>query len=203
MARSPKNGTPVLDMNPMVDLAFLLVTFFMLTTTFRMPEPVAVALPASTAETKLPERDVIQVTVAADGRVFLDLDGKHARERLLARVGRASGTAFSAQQAEAYALAGGHGMPLDALGAWLSLSPEARKATPAPGIPVDSARNELGTWIVQARAENPAYRVAIRADADVPYARVKAVTGTLLAHGVTRFILITETEPAPAPGPVP
>ena len=85
MARSPKNGTPVLDMNPMVDLAFLLVTFFMLTTTFRMPEPVAVALPASTAETKLPERDVIQVTVAADGRVFLDLDGKHVRERLLAR----------------------------------------------------------------------------------------------------------------------
>lgn len=200
MARSAQHGTPVLDMNPMVDLAFLLVTFFMLTTTFRMPEPVAVALPASTAETKLPERDVIQVTVATDGRVFLDLDGKHVRERLLMRVGRATGVAFSDAQAEAFALAGSHGMPLDGLGAWLDLTPADRKGISPPGIPVDSQRNELGTWIVQARAEYPAYRVAIRADADVPYARIKAVTGTLLERGVTRFILITETEPAPATG---
>ncbi len=60
-----------LDMTPMVDVAFLLLTFFMLTTQFKPPEEVEIELPTSHAEVKMPGTDLVTVTVAADGRVYL------------------------------------------------------------------------------------------------------------------------------------
>ena len=201
MAAKRRYHSPELDMNPMVDLAFLLVTFFMLTTTFKMPEPVPVILPASHAMAKLPERDILQITVASDGRVFLDLDGKYTREALVLRMGEQQGLVFSADQAAAFGLAGGHGMPLENLGAWLDLPPKARQAFPQPGIPTDSNNNQLGTWLVLARSLNPALRVAIRADQDVPYGVVKGVIQTLLDRRITRFNLVTERTPDKTPIP--
>jgi biopolymer transport protein ExbD len=60
-----------MDMTPMVDVAFLLLIFFMTTTSFKPPEVVAVALPASTAEMRVPETGTIIFTVNKDGRYFV------------------------------------------------------------------------------------------------------------------------------------
>ncbi len=60
-----------IDMTPMVDVAFLLLIFFMSTTQFKPPEQVAVRLPASTAEVRVPERGTIIVTLNREGRLFL------------------------------------------------------------------------------------------------------------------------------------
>lgn len=61
-------------MTPMVDVAFLLLTFFMLTTQFRPPEEVQIALPSSHSAFKLPESDVMHIEIAKDGRIFLGFD---------------------------------------------------------------------------------------------------------------------------------
>ncbi len=71
-----------LDMTPMVDVAFLLLTFFMLTTSFKPPEDVQIVLPASHSKFKLPESDVMMVTISKDGRLFLGLDSQNDRARL-------------------------------------------------------------------------------------------------------------------------
>ncbi len=71
-----------LDMTPMVDVAFLLLTFFMLTTSFKPPETVEIALPDSHSAFKMPESDVMIVTVSKDGRIFLGLDSPILREKL-------------------------------------------------------------------------------------------------------------------------
>ncbi|MBI1806113.1 MAG: biopolymer transporter ExbD [Ignavibacteria bacterium] len=63
-----------IDMTPMVDVAFLLLTFFMLTTQFRPPEEVQIVLPASHSAFKLPESNVMLVTLSKDNRIFLGLD---------------------------------------------------------------------------------------------------------------------------------
>jgi biopolymer transport protein ExbD len=77
-----------LDMTPMVDVAFLLLTFFMLTTQFKPQEDVTVELPSSHSAFKLPESDVMMITVSKDGRIFLGLDSQNLRLKLFGEEGR-------------------------------------------------------------------------------------------------------------------
>ena len=84
MPKRPKKGRVGIriDMTPMVDVAFLLLTFFMLTTQFRPPTEVEVVLPDSHSAIKLPESDVITVSVAKDGRIFMGVDSQILRAKL-------------------------------------------------------------------------------------------------------------------------
>jgi biopolymer transport protein ExbD len=70
------------DMTPMVDVAFLLLTFFMLTTQFRPPEEVEITLPASHSAFKLPESNVMLISIAKDDRIFLGFDSPRMMERV-------------------------------------------------------------------------------------------------------------------------
>jgi biopolymer transport protein ExbD len=78
----PKRHGVLIDMTPLVDVAFLLLTFFMLTTQFKPPEEVQIELPASNSQFKLPESDVMTITLAKDGRIFLGLDSQRLRGRI-------------------------------------------------------------------------------------------------------------------------
>ena len=71
-----------IDMTPMVDVAFLLLTFFMLTTQFRPPEEVEIVLPSSHSAFKLPESNVMLVTISKDNRVFLGFDSPRMMEKI-------------------------------------------------------------------------------------------------------------------------
>lgn len=59
-----------LDMTPMVDVAFLLLIFFMSTTQFKAPETVPINLPSSHSDVKLPEADVLILSVSKDNVVL-------------------------------------------------------------------------------------------------------------------------------------
>ncbi len=71
-----------IDMTPMVDVVMLLLTFFMLTTQFKPPSEAEVLLPSSNSQFKLPESDVMTITVTRDNRFFLGLDSQNLRSRL-------------------------------------------------------------------------------------------------------------------------
>ena len=71
-----------IDMTPMVDVAFLLLTFFMLTTQFKPPEEVSVELPASHSQFKLPESNLILITVNKEGKIYLGVDSQNLMARL-------------------------------------------------------------------------------------------------------------------------
>lgn len=182
---------PSLDMTPMVDLAFLLVTFFMLTTSFAPQEPVVVDIPSSVSEIILPDNDRMIITVADDGRVFFDMDNKGHRMRLLETIGEKYGISFTQEEKTAFAILPGFGLPISSLPAYLDLDPEERKTIAQPGIPVDSTNNELADWIVFARMSNPKIRVAVKGDRDTNYKVVEKVINTLIDRKVLRFNLIT------------
>ncbi|HTP12949.1 MAG TPA: biopolymer transporter ExbD [Bacteroidota bacterium] len=77
-----------IDMTPMVDVAMLLLTFFMLATSFKPPEEVTVALPQSHSAFKVPDADVMTITVTKEGKTWLGVDNQGLMARLFGPAAR-------------------------------------------------------------------------------------------------------------------
>ncbi len=88
----PKRQGVLIDMTPLVDVAFLLLTFFMLTTSFKPPEEVEIELPSSNSQFKLPESDVMTISLSKDSRIFLGLDSQKLRARLFGEENQLKGS---------------------------------------------------------------------------------------------------------------
>lgn len=193
-----KKQNIAIDMTPMVDLAFLLITFFMLTVKFRAPEAVEIDLPSSIADTPLPAQDILIISVSADGRVFFGVDSKHTRLSILEKIEERYGYRFSEKERQIFSVLPEVGVPFEQLKSYLSLSDLERKAMDKRvSIPIDSANNQLKQWILFARYSNPKLRIAIRADERAPYPVIARIIETLKEQKIHRFNLISTLEAQP------
>ncbi len=192
-----KRTKPTLDMTPMVDLAFLLVAFFMLTTKFAPDEAVVVDTPSSVSEIKLPESNVITITVDKEDRVFFGVDGQQTKAKVLDKMGGKYGVTFNEEDRQVFSLLNNFGMPMNQMQSYLTMEPDARKNVRQPGIPVDSLNNQLGDWVHQSRLTNPNVVIAVKGDVDVSYKTVQRVIQTLQDRNINRFNLITDMEMRP------
>jgi len=124
-------------MTPMVDLAFLLVTFFMLTSSFRAPEPVFVDPPTSTTDDQIPKQ-VFLVTVDEKGRVFIDLTNPAVKELVLKDMMRDFKVKMSAEEVKKFAGAGPIGLKMESVSAYLELDVNERTKVEQSGVPYDT-----------------------------------------------------------------
>ena len=189
----PRKSTTV-DMTAMCDVAFLLLTFFMLTSNFVAKEPIVVAIPSSVAEIKIPERDIATVLIDKDGKVFFGLDTQQDRKELLDVLGKSYGItpAFTEKELTEFSKISMSGVPMEKMRAFLAMKPEDRQSKDAAlGIPTDSLANQFKEWMKNARKINPKLRLAIKADQQTPYKVVKGVMTTLQDINENRYNLIT------------
>jgi biopolymer transport protein ExbD len=184
-------------MNPMVDMAFLLVSFFMMTTTFKAEIPEEVHIPASTSEIKLPDKAICTITLSAGGRVYFGLDSKYDRARLLSTISQQYGIEFSESQSRTFSLLTAFGVPLNQLQEMLEAKTQ-QEPYPQEGIPFGDS-SELRMWLLQARMINPRLRFAINADADARWPEVHQVFETLRDLNITRFNIVTDRKILDAP----
>ena len=187
-------ASPRLDMTPMVDLAFLLVTFFMLTTKFRADEPVIVDTPSSISEIKLPDIDIMTITITPESKLFFNIDGKQTREEVLQKMGERYNITFTPQDVHRFSVLTSFGLPIRDLKQFLPLDETGRKRIPQPGIPYDSLNNELSDWVRFSRLANPQFRIAVKGDRNSNYKTVKKVIDILQDNKVNKFNLITDLE---------
>ncbi|MCS6790094.1 MAG: biopolymer transporter ExbD [Bacteroidia bacterium] len=193
-----KKQNIAIDMTPMVDLAFLLITFFMLTVKFRAPEAVEVHLPSSIADTPLPAQDILLISVSQDGRVFFGVDSKHTRLSILEKIRERFGYQFTEKEMQTFSVIAEIGVPFEQLKSYLSYGEAERKIVDKrSSIPVDSVNNQLKQWILFARYSNPKIRIAVRADEAAPYPVIARIIETLKEQKVHRFNLITTREAQP------
>ena len=175
-----KKKSTFIDMTAMSDVTVLLLTFFMLTSTFVKKEPVQVTTPASVSEIKIPETNVLQILVDPSGKVFMSLDKQSDLREVLEAMGQEYGVTFT------------FGVPMKSMKKYLDLPQDQQDAVlKNEGIPTDSIDNQFKAWVRNARAVNSDLRIAIKADANTPYSVIKNVMNSLQDLRENRYNLIT------------
>lgn len=217
MSKKPsKGGAPALDMTPMVDLAFLLVTFFMLTASFRMAEPVTVDPPSSIGEVDLPENHIM-VTVDENGRAFFGISNANAKMEALRDMAAKYNVKFTEQQIVKFSGLPSFGVDIKDLPRYIDANDKDRiKFQPQKGVPLDTItpNNQLKDWIsigaskavkmynegrrqaeekgLEFNGKKPVY--AIKASSNTKYIYVKDVFKTFTDLKIYQFNLITSLE---------
>ena len=195
MAVKMKKKSTSTDMTAMCDVAFLLLTFFILTATAKVPDVLPVDTPASTVQTKLPEKDLATLTVGK-GKVFFDLKGKNVRLRTLELMGQKYKLDFSEEDMKRFAIMESFGVPIQSLKQVIEMQPSERTKANQPGIPIDSLDNQLADWVQNARLANieiadKELQIAIKGDAKEEYPIIRKVMDILQAQKINSFSLVT------------
>ena len=99
-----KKKSTFIDMTAMSDVTVLLLTFFMLTSTFVKKEPVQVTTPASVSEIKIPEKNILSILVDPDGKIFMSMDKQSDLKAVLEKMGEEYGVTFTPEQEKTFAL---------------------------------------------------------------------------------------------------
>ena len=217
MSKKPKRGAPAIDMTAMVDVAFLLLTFFILTTTkFREESVVEIDTPSSVSTTSVPETELMTLEIDRDGRVFIGFSDIDIREEALQiaastdeknlQLNNATMAQFSSSQ--------NFGVPFRIMQQWINLSKEEKLEFVQPGLSAatdstGTVNNDVKDWVRFGRLavarrnmslpndQKKRMRFAIKADGEAGYDVISNVISTLQDWKINQFSLITALEDRP------
>lgn len=191
----PRKSTAV-DMTAMCDVAFLLLTFFILTTKFKPQEVVQIDIPAAVAQTPLPESNILKFEIAPDGKVFFGLDKQQDRVGLLNRLSSKYKIPISDKHREEFKLVELWGMDIKNLPQFLDMEANVRAKVKQPGLSVDSLGNsvQIEDLILFSRLENDSLRIAIKGDKNTPYKDFDKVVKALKNQKIHKFNIITSAK---------
>ena len=196
MARiKPKRHGVVTDMTAMCDVAFLLLTFFILTTEFKQPDVEDIVTPSSISKSKLTEGDnTMTISVTKDGRYYFSpTNNPSQRVELLETMGEKYNITFTEQEKTAFQNTQFVGVPVAQLKAFLQLPEEQRKKYKG-SIPMDSANTQLVEWVQNNAKINREAKLAVKGDGGASYDKFKVLFEGLRDIEFYKFVLVTTEE---------
>jgi len=196
MARvKPKRRGPDMDLTAMSDMAWLLLSFFILTSNFRDPETVAVVTPTSVSNEKMAEENMMIAKIDGEGKFMMSFE-EDDRIPALEKMGDKYGVKFTDAEKKAFKSLPEFGVPMAEMRQYLNL-PADKQATYNPGIPLDTiggAKVEVVDWIMESKDMNPDLFLAIKGDEKSEYKQFKTLIKQLQEKNMNKFQLITSQE---------
>ena len=197
----PRKST-IVDMTAMCDVAFLLLTFFILATKQKPPEVLTVKTPTSVSSKAAPEKSIL-ITLTKDGKVFLMLGDKTKKDAIIDDFNTSRGLQLSAAQLAKLKRSEYIGLPVNQLKSALDAKQEIPPNLMA-GIPTDSTNNELSFWM---RSVTNAYKgedqnklqemILVKGDGEALYPIFKNIKEAFKANEIFKFRIVTEGEQVP------
>lgn len=201
-ARIQKKPTDT-DMTPFVDVAFLILAFFIMATKFKPDEPVKIDTPNSVSSQPMPDNNAVMISIDKNNKVYFSIFSKkdpRLGQDVIVKASEARGIPLTAADAASYADGNMIGMPFSKLKSFLALPHDEQSKYQQEGIPVlDSANNELVFWIGAAKqvfAGEP-LKYLIKGDGASKYPAFKAVVDALKKNDEQKYNLVTMPEEAP------
>jgi biopolymer transport protein ExbD len=202
-AKIPRKSTNI-DMTAMCDVAFLLLSFFILATKFKPAEALSVVTPSSVSSKVAPDKNVVQITMDRDGKVYFSVSDGNANEKkeIIENIASAKGiTLTDAEKKNFYANPTSYvGVPFSQLKSYLDLGPDQVKAFKQPGIPTqDSTNNELIDWVRAAVGafQGEKMNLLVKGDDAAKYPSFQGVIIAFKKNDQLKFQLVTNPVAAP------
>lgn len=186
------------DMTAMCDVAFLLLTFFILVGKFKPSEAITVTPPSSVSNKIAPDKDFFMVTVDHDNKAYLSMDD-NMKEDILSEAAQLRGMTVSQADLDAFKKTDFVGVPFSQLKSFDNLTREQQMKVVTPGIPYDSANNELLTWVTAAIkvSEGKKVNFLIKADENAKYPTFKSVIDAFKKNDILKYNLVTSQSEVP------
>jgi biopolymer transport protein ExbD len=192
-----------IDMTAMCDVAFLLLTFFILTAKPKVDDPTKAEVPASSKEKLVPEDNLATITVGQSNKIFYYVTGNDNRIGALTAMGERYHVTFTPEEQTRFSVTEVFGVPMSQIKAFLDMNPADLKNFQQPGIPADTTgNNELSNWILTSRQADRALHgkaldIAIKGDKREQYPTINTIIDVLGKQKVFKFSLITDLKTAP------
>ena len=193
-----------IDMTAMCDVAFLLLSFFILTTKFKPSEALKVTTPNSVSHNAAPENDVVLITMDKDGKIFLSVSDKNTSEKkaIISAISTSKSLNLTDAQKNAFARSGSYvGVPFSQLGGLLSTPKDDYGKVKMDGIPVtDTLNNQLTDWLAAAKSafEGKKMQLLVKGDNDAKYPSFQGVLNAFKKNDLLKFQMVTNPEGVPA-----
>lgn len=198
----PKKSTDT-DMTPFVDIAFLILSFFIMATKFKPPEPVEITTPGSVLSQALPESNAVLISIDSTNKVYYALLSEKEPEKfddVINGVNSSQNLGLTPTEIRNFRKTYMVGVPFAGLKSFLNVDPNEQAKVDQPGIPVlDSTNNQLLWWI---RLTKDAFRgqplkFLIKGDGNSKYPAFEAVVDALRKNEEFKYELVTSLEDVP------
>lgn len=194
-----KRGSTNVDMTAMCDVAFLLLSFFILTGQFKPSEAVEVNPPSSVSNKHAPQKDAFLVSIDKDDRVFLNLTDD-IKSDIWDELVKEKNLKVTPQDKADFLGTDFIGVPFSQLLQFIKIPSDQKKNIKMPGIPIDSTNNELQAWIAAAATagEGKKLNFLIKGDNSSKYLAFSRVIDAFKKNDIFKYNLVTNAEDVPA-----
>jgi biopolymer transport protein ExbD len=198
----PRKSTDT-DMTPFVDIAFLILSFFIMATKFKPPEPVEIKTPGSVISQKLPETNAVMITVDSANRVFFSVlsdKDKTKYDAVIQGINESQKLGLTPGEMANFRQTFAVGVPFGNLKELLATPTKEQGKINQPGIPVlDTLNNQIYWWILESKKAfaGEELKFLIKGDGASKYPTFEAIVNALKKNEEFKYNLVTALDDIP------